>query len=51
MDFKIFNLYLRICKATKQTYNLKELNEFEKELKQDPNKYKVFDKKLNQLGY
>ncbi|EPY6472564.1 hypothetical protein ACWO4B_003261 [Clostridium sporogenes] len=51
MDLKVLNLYVRLCKATNQVIEHKELNQFEQELKENPNMYEVFDKRLKKLGF
>ncbi|WP_251861026.1 hypothetical protein [Clostridium sp. Marseille-Q2269] len=51
MNLKVFTLYVRLCKATNQIILHEELNQFEQELKENPNMYEVFHKKLKQLGY
>lgn len=51
MDIKVLKVYLRVCKATKQKPTLKELNQFDKEIQENPTKLKTFYKRLEQIGY
>lgn len=50
MNLKVLTVYIKTCKFGKIQPNLKDLNKFDKELKENPNYLEVFEKRLEKLA-